>query len=88
MLLLRERLDATERDELARIFAAADVDAARVARVLALLDRERVREAVEIEIARYHDRAGAALRDAARPGPNPSRDRLAALVDRLATRAG
>jgi len=88
VLLLRERLDATDRDELARIFAAADVDAARVERVLALLDRERVREAVEIEIARYHDRAAAALRDAAGPGPNPSRDRLAALVDRLATRAG
>jgi geranylgeranyl diphosphate synthase type I len=88
MLLLRERLDVPERAELARIFAASEVDAAGVERVLSLLERERAREAVEAEIARYHDRAAAALREAAMPGPNPSRDRLVALVDRLSTRDG
>jgi geranylgeranyl pyrophosphate synthase len=88
ILLLRERLTDTERDELAQIYAAPNVERAGVTRVLALLERERVREHVEAEIARYHDDATSALLSAARPGENPSRDRLLALVEQLSSRSG
>jgi geranylgeranyl diphosphate synthase type I len=88
ILLLRERLTDTERDELAQIYAAPNVESAGVARVLALLERERVREHVEAEIARYHDDATSALLSAARPGENPSRDRLLTLVEQLSSRSG
>jgi geranylgeranyl diphosphate synthase type I len=87
VLILRERLRTAERDELSQLFARPEVDGAGVARVLALLEQEGVRQEVEVEIARYHDQA-ATLLDAAMPGDNPSRDRLLALVERLSTRAG
>jgi geranylgeranyl diphosphate synthase type I len=88
ILLLRERLDDTERAELSRLFSAPNVDRAGVARVLALMEREAVREEVESVIASYHDRAAAALIAAAQPGSNPARDRLLALVERLSSRSG
>jgi geranylgeranyl diphosphate synthase, type I len=87
VLILRERLQTTERDELNRLFAEPEVDGPGVARVLALLEREEVRQEVEVEIARYHEAAASALLDAAMSGDNPSRDRLLALVERLSTRA-
>ena len=88
MLILRQRLTPPERVELNRLFAQSEVDAPGVERVLGLLDRERVRQQVEVEIARYHDEAAAALLEAAPPGANPARDRLLSLVERLSTRAG
>lgn len=88
ILLLRERLSPAGRDELRQIYAAAEVDAAGVARVLELLSREGIREAVEREVARYHVLAAAALAEAARPGPNPDREQLQALVERLSSRVG
>lgn len=88
ILLLRERLGAIEREEIARLYAAPAVDSAGVARVLDLLAREDVRAAVEIEIGQHHDRARAALLAAASPEANPYRDQLEALVERLATRLG
>ena len=88
ILSLRERLDETEREELSRLFSAPNVDSVGVARVLALLEREQVRQEVEAVIAGYHDRAAAALIDAAEPGRNHSRDRLLALVERLSSRSG
>jgi geranylgeranyl diphosphate synthase type I len=88
LLMLRERLEETEREELNRLFSAPNVDGTGVARVLALLEREQVRPEVEAVIAGYHDRAAAALIDAAQPGSNRSRDRLLALVERLSSRSG
>jgi geranylgeranyl diphosphate synthase, type I len=88
ILILRERLDEAEREALSRLFAAPNVDGVGVARVLALLDREAVRQEVEAVIASYHDRAAVALIDAAQPGNNPARDRLLALVERLSSRSG
>ena len=88
LLMLRERLDETEREELSRLFSVPNVDGAGVARVLALLERKQVRQDVEAVIAGYHDRAAAALIDAAQPGSNRSRDRLLALVERLSSRSG
>jgi geranylgeranyl diphosphate synthase type I len=88
ILLLRERLNVTERAELGRLYAAPSVDEPGVARILALLEQEAVRPDVEAEITRYHDRATAALLEAARPGSNPGRDRLQALVERLSSRSG
>src|SRR5215213_3702390 len=87
ILILRDRLTGTERAELDRIYAEPNVDRAGVARVLALLERERVRQEVEAVIGTYHDRAAAALLDAARPGHNPARDRLLTLVERLSSRS-
>jgi geranylgeranyl diphosphate synthase, type I len=87
ILILRERLTDAERFELARLYAVPNVDPAGVARVLALLERERVREEVEAVIGNYHDQATAALLDAARPGDNPARDRLLTLVERLSSRS-
>jgi geranylgeranyl diphosphate synthase type I len=87
ILILRERLDAAERLELDRLYGAPNVDRAGVTRVLALLERERVREEVEAAIGNYHDQATAALLDAARPGFNPARDRLLTLVERLSSRS-
>lgn len=88
IVMLRERLDAGGRAELAALFAAPKVDEVGVARVLALLDQAAVRPAIEQEIVGYHDRATSALHEAAQPGENPARDRLLALVERLSTRSG
>ena len=88
ILILRARLDDAARSELDRLYAAPSVDPAGVARVLALLERERVREEVEAVIGTYHDHASAALLDAARPGINPARDQLLNLVERLSSRSG
>ena len=88
ILMLRERLNRVEQAELGRIYAAPSVEAAGVARVLELLEHVGIQSEVEAEIARYHDRATAALLDAARPGDNPARDHLQTLVERLSTRSG
>ena len=88
VLLLRQRSTTIERDELDRLFAQPDVDGPGVARVLTLLNQGNVRRDIEIEIARHHDAASAALREAAKPGDNPGRDHLLALVERLSTRVG
>ena len=88
ILMLRERLDATDRSELSRLYSAPNVDGPGVAKVLALLEREAVRDEVEAEIAGYHGRATAALLDAAQQGHNPARDCLHALVERLSSRSG
>jgi geranylgeranyl diphosphate synthase type I len=87
ILILRERLDNAEREELNRLFTAPNVDGVGVARVLALLEREAVRQEVEAVIAGYHDRAAAALTDAAQPGTNSARVSLLALVERLSSRS-
>jgi len=87
ILILRDRLDDAERADLDRLYAAPNVDRAGVTRVLALLQREGVRQEVEAVIGTYHDRAAAALLDAARPGSNPARDRLLTLVERLSSRS-
>jgi hypothetical protein len=86
--MLRERLQPPEHDELNQLFAQPEVDGPGVARVLALLERTGVRQDVETEIARFHDAAATALLDAAKPGPNPARERLLALVERLSVRTG
>jgi geranylgeranyl diphosphate synthase, type I len=88
ILILRERLEEVEREELRLLFSAPNVDSVGVARVLALLEREQVRQEVEAVIAGYHDRAATALIDAAQPGSNRSRDHLLALVERLSSRSG
>jgi geranylgeranyl diphosphate synthase type I len=88
LLMLRERLQETEREELSHIFSAPNVDGVGIARVLALLEREQVRQNVEAVIAGYHDRAAAALIDATQSGSNRSRDRLLALVEQLSSRSG
>ena len=88
ILILRERLDDGEREALNRLFTAPNVDSAGVTRVLALLEREAVRQEVEAVIAGYHHRAAAALVDAAQPGGNSARDRLLALVEGLSSRTG
>jgi geranylgeranyl diphosphate synthase, type I len=87
ILILRDRLDDAERAELDRLYATPNVDRAGVRRVLALLEREAVRQEVEAAIANYHDRATAALLAAARPDSNPARDRLLTLVERLSSRS-
>jgi geranylgeranyl diphosphate synthase type I len=87
ILILRERLDHAEREELNRLFTAPNVDGMGVARVLALLEREAVRQEVEAVIADYHNRAAAAL-IAAQPGSNSARVSLLALVERLSSRSG
>jgi geranylgeranyl diphosphate synthase type I len=87
ILILRERLDRAEREELSRLFTAPNVDGVGVARVLALLEREAVRQEVEAVIAGYHDRAAAALLDAAQPGSNSARVSLLDLVERLSSRS-
>jgi geranylgeranyl diphosphate synthase, type I len=87
ILMLRDCLGDAERAELDHVFAAQNVDHVGITRVLALLEREEVRQAVETVIANYHDRATAALLEAARPGDNPARDRLLTLVERLSSRS-
>jgi geranylgeranyl diphosphate synthase type I len=86
-LLLRERLDEEEREELDRLYASPRVEDAGVARVLALLERKAVRREVEIEIARRHDQALRALEHAAPAGDNPYHRQLRRLVEQLANRS-
>jgi len=88
ILLLRERADAATRAELAALYAASQIDAPGVGRVLALLEAAGVRQEVESRVAGFHDGARAALLAAGRPGPNPARERLLALVAGLAGRDG
>jgi geranylgeranyl diphosphate synthase type I len=88
ILLLREHLSSDERDELHQIYATDNVDAAGVSRVLDLLEREGIRKAVERAVARYHELARTTLAEASQPGPNPDRDQLSGLVERLSTRSG
>lgn len=88
ILMLREQLDAANRQRLDQLYAAEAIDDGGVARVLDLLERERIRERAEGEITRLHDQATAALHDATGNGESPCRHRLLALVERLATRTG
>lgn len=88
ILLLRERLDASEQDEVSRLYAHAEIDSGGVAAVLALLSKYSVRDDVERQVAAYHDQALTALRDAAPSPTNPYRQRLEDLVERLASRTG
>jgi geranylgeranyl diphosphate synthase type I len=86
ILLLRDRADAATRAELDRIYGAAEIGPDGIARVLALLAGHRVEDAIAAEVAREHDRARDLLLGAAAPGPNPCRDALLALVEKLALR--
>lgn len=88
VLMLREHLGAADRQQLDQLYAADAIDEAGVEWVLGLLERERIREQAEEEIARLHDQAAEALHDAAGDDDNPCRDRLLSLVERLATRTG
>jgi len=88
ILMLRERLSTGDRDEVKALYAASNIDGPGVARVLDLLQRHGVRQDVETEISRYHDAAATALLEAARPGEIPARERLLAMVERLAIRTG
>jgi hypothetical protein len=56
--------------------------------VLALLAAHDVPAAIEVQIARYHDQARSALLAVTSHADNPGRDRLLALVERLAVRTG
>ena len=88
ILLLREQAGEATRAELAALYAAPTVREAGVAHVLDLLAAAGVRQQVEARVAAFHDEACAALLAAARPGPNLARDRLLALVQDMAGRAG
>lgn len=87
ILLLRERADTATRAELAAIYGASPIDPSGVARVLDLLAMAGIREEVDARVDALHDEARVALLAAARPGTNPARDRLLALVEGLATRS-
>ncbi|MFM9108549.1 MAG: polyprenyl synthetase family protein [Chloroflexota bacterium] len=86
ILLLRQRLGPGERAELDRLYAEPEIGPEGIARVLALLAACDVQAAIAAEVAREHDRARDLLLAAAAPGPNPCRDALLALVERLALR--
>ena len=88
ILLLRERADAATRVELDALYDASAIDDDGIGRVLTLLAAAGVQETVEDQIAALHDEARSSLLAAARPGPNPAREQLLALVDQLAGRAG
>ena len=88
ILLLRERASEAETAEIDALSAAPEVSAEEVARVLAMLERHRVRDSVEARVAAYHDQARVALLEAAQAGDNPCRDGLMRLVEQLAVRAG
>lgn len=86
ILLLREQAEATTRAELTALYRQPEIDDAGVARVLALLDTNGIRQQVETRIAELHDQARALLLTAARSGLNEARDELLDLVATLATR--
>lgn len=88
ILLLRQAADAATRAELDRLYTAPEIDASGVAAVLAMLAAADIRCAIEERVAAYHRQARAALLAAARPEPNPARDALLRLVDKLAVRSG
>ncbi len=90
ILLLRERLSSAERDALQRLYDSSEISGDAVGRVLAMLDREGIRAETTREVARYHDEAARALREATSgtAEPNVFRNLLLALVERLAIRKG
>lgn len=87
VLLLRQRADAVAQEELRRLYAATEIDAAGVSRVLELLATYDVRTTIEAEITTYHDRARAALL-ATGGEPSTARAALLTLVETLADRSG
>ncbi len=88
ILLLRERAGPATRDELLQIYQTPVIEAAGIERVLALLTEYEVQATIEAQVQRYHDQARSALVTATNRDPNPARDRLLDLVERLALRTG
>jgi geranylgeranyl diphosphate synthase type I len=88
ILLLRDRAEPAVRAELNVLYQATAIDAAGIERVLALLAEHDVPAAMEVQIAHYHDQARSALHVATNDAANSGRDRLLALVERLAIRTG
>ncbi|MBA2519689.1 MAG: polyprenyl synthetase family protein [Chloroflexia bacterium] len=88
ILLLRERVPPATREELTTIYAAPDINAAGIERVLALLAEYEVPAAIEARVRHFHDQARNALPLATGAGPNTARDQLLGLVGQLAGRTG
>ena len=86
ILMLRNRVDASGRAVLQRLYDAPQIDESGVEEVLALLDRTGVHALMEARIAELHAEASENLMAAADTGDNPARDALGALVGRLADR--
>lgn len=85
MLILRDRASASDRGRLDALYAAEEIDEDGVRDVLDLLDRYRVRDEIEAQIAALHDGARVALSEAL-TGVNRAGNELEALVDVLAVR--
>jgi geranylgeranyl diphosphate synthase type I len=88
ILFLRQRVDLLVRTELDDLYAGAEIDAAGIKRVLALLAAHDVRAAVESEVRAFHDQARRELLAATGDEPNPARDSLLLMVESLASRNG
>ncbi len=88
ILELRRMLAAAERDELDALTAAGSTSDATIDRILALLDRHRIREQIENEIRSYHRKADTALASVVPRGANAAADQLYALLDGLEHRTG
>lgn len=86
VLLLRERADSAEQQQLDAIYAHDDVTDDEIAAVLAMLRRHEVEPDVQDRVRTWHDRARDLL-DAA-VGPSPAKDELIALVESLESRVG
>jgi geranylgeranyl diphosphate synthase type I len=86
VLVLRERADASDRERIGALYAQPELNEGDVAEVLALLTRYEVRDAVQNEAVRWHDRAETLLAEATPCGP--AREALAELVNQLAQRSG
>ena len=86
ILLLRERAHGEDAAELARLYAAPEIDPDGIRRVLALLERYHVRREVERHVRTYHDEANAALETAVIRAPLSAAGALFALVESLSAR--
>jgi geranylgeranyl diphosphate synthase type I len=86
IVLLHANADSGARAELDSLYQAAEIDAAGVERVLALLDRFAVRPEVERLVTHYHDEARAALASVTPSPEHPAASALSALVEALSAR--
>lgn len=88
VILLRNCLEADERQTFDRIYSMREIDSAGIETILALMSQHGIRSIAEQTIVQYHNDARTALTGAVGETPNSPASTLFDLVDAMAIRTG